>query len=272
VRAGAFGEGLPRRDLKLSPDHAVFVAAPDGRAMLVPVRYLINGASLQQERAPAIDYWHVELPRHGVLLAEGLPAESYLDTGNRAAFGNGGGATMLHPSFAPAGRRVKACADLICGGPRLATLRRRLIGRLPDLGFAITDDAALRVELDGRAVPPAADRGWLLVPVARATSLRLRSRVAAPAELDPLSEDRRRLGVPLAALRIDGDPVSLDDPRLRAGWHVAEAGLRWTGGDAAIDVRGARRVEFALAAGLLRYAVGSRHRAPRRIDAACGAG
>jgi hypothetical protein len=37
------------------------------------------------------DYVHVELDRHDILLAEGLPAESYLDTGNRAAFGTQGG-------------------------------------------------------------------------------------------------------------------------------------------------------------------------------------
>jgi hypothetical protein len=40
------------------------------------------------------------LPRHAVILAEGLPAESYLDTGNRAAFSNGGDAIAAHPEFA----------------------------------------------------------------------------------------------------------------------------------------------------------------------------
>ena len=35
-------------------------------------------------------YWHVELAAHTVLYAEGVPAESYLDTGNRGAFANGG--------------------------------------------------------------------------------------------------------------------------------------------------------------------------------------
>jgi hypothetical protein len=39
-----------------------------------------------QETAVRITYWHVECARHEVLLAEGLPAESYLDTGNRGAF------------------------------------------------------------------------------------------------------------------------------------------------------------------------------------------
>ena len=37
---------------------------------------------------------------HDVILAEGLPCESYLDTGNRAAFGNGGDAVELLSSFA----------------------------------------------------------------------------------------------------------------------------------------------------------------------------
>jgi hypothetical protein len=73
--------GAPRRDLFLSPDHAVFV---DGA--LIPVRYLANGATIVQERRDQVSYWHVELDRHAVILAEGLACESYLDTGNRASF------------------------------------------------------------------------------------------------------------------------------------------------------------------------------------------
>jgi hypothetical protein len=54
--------------------------------VLIPVRHLLNGASIVQEPVDHVTYWHVELPTHGVLLAEGLPVESYLDTGNRPAF------------------------------------------------------------------------------------------------------------------------------------------------------------------------------------------
>ena len=87
VRAGAFRPGMPHRDLWLSPDHAVYI---DGA--LIPIRYLVNGASIAQQEVDEVIYWHVELPRHGVILAEGLPCESYLDTGNRDAFANGGAA------------------------------------------------------------------------------------------------------------------------------------------------------------------------------------
>jgi hypothetical protein len=81
VRKDAFGPGAPSRDLVLSPDHAVHV---DG--MLVPVRYLVNGGTVVQEQAATVEYWHLELPAHDVVFAEGLTAESYLDTGNRDAF------------------------------------------------------------------------------------------------------------------------------------------------------------------------------------------
>ncbi len=81
VSAGAFAAGVPLRDLLLSSDHAVLVGG-----VLIPIRYLINGASIAQERRDEITYYHVKLKTHGVLLADGLPAESYLDTGNRAAF------------------------------------------------------------------------------------------------------------------------------------------------------------------------------------------
>ena len=66
IAAHAFGQGLPRRALLLSPDHAVFV-----EDVLIPIRHLINGTTVAQIERTAITYYHVELPRHDVLLAEG---------------------------------------------------------------------------------------------------------------------------------------------------------------------------------------------------------
>ena len=43
VSAGAFGEGLPRRDLWLSPDHAVYM-----QGVLVPIKLLVNGSTIRQ--------------------------------------------------------------------------------------------------------------------------------------------------------------------------------------------------------------------------------
>ncbi len=103
VLAHAFGHGMPHRDLLLSPDHAVFI---DGA--LIPIRYLVNGATISEIETDAVSYWHIELDRHDIVLAEGLPSESYLDTGNRAAFDNGGGTELsrVKPVLAQASKQI----------------------------------------------------------------------------------------------------------------------------------------------------------------------
>ncbi|HEY0225698.1 MAG TPA: Hint domain-containing protein, partial [Mycobacterium sp.] len=97
----AFGENRPTRPLLLSPDHSVFV-----ENVLIPIKHLVNGTTVTQLDVATVTYFHIELPNHDVLLAEGLPAESYLETGGRSAFENGGGAVQLHPDFVPDEARV----------------------------------------------------------------------------------------------------------------------------------------------------------------------
>jgi Hint domain len=77
----AFGLNMPSRDLFLSPLHSVFV---DG--IFVPVIDLVNDVTIFQEVRSKITYYHVELPKHDVIFAEGLTAETYLDDNNRDFF------------------------------------------------------------------------------------------------------------------------------------------------------------------------------------------
>jgi len=242
VQAHAFGPGRPERDLWLSPDHAVFTGG-----VLIPIRYLVNGASVAQQRVDRVTYFHLELPRHDVVLAEGLPAESFLDTGNRAAFVNGGTVVQMAPDFARRVWDTAACAPLVTAGAAVTRTRKRLIRRLPALGHALTTDpcpafrcdgapaAARRFGADGRSRTRRPDRG-------RCGS--------APAwrgrDFDPQTDDTRRLGVAMLALRLDGRDVRLADPVLGDGWHADEDTMRWTNGDAAIDVTGARLAELRL--------------------------
>jgi T5SS/PEP-CTERM-associated repeat protein len=95
IARGAFGENVPARDLYLSPDHAVFV-----NGVLVPVKLLVDGTGIAPEKRSKVMYYHVELPRHAVILAEGLTVESYLDLGGRANFANDGETIRLFPDFA----------------------------------------------------------------------------------------------------------------------------------------------------------------------------
>ncbi len=78
VSAGAFGAGMPERDLFVSPDHALFV---DG--VLVPAKRLINGRTVRQVEVDTVSYHHIALAAHDVVLAEGMPAETFLDMRGR---------------------------------------------------------------------------------------------------------------------------------------------------------------------------------------------
>jgi hypothetical protein len=96
VRAGAFAEHQPVRDLWISPGHSVFI-----NGALIQAENLVNGATILQIPRSHIEYWHVELESHSILLSEGLPTESYLDTGNRTAFINGGAYLEYIPTSSP---------------------------------------------------------------------------------------------------------------------------------------------------------------------------
>ncbi len=121
VARGAFASGVPSRDLYLSPDHAIL---DDG--VLIPIRHLVNGTTIRPVATDHVRYFHVELPQHAALLAEGLAAESYLDTGDRASFSNGGPVTALHPLYGRFRRDAEGFAPLVVTGPRLAAARTRL--------------------------------------------------------------------------------------------------------------------------------------------------
>ena len=120
IAAGAFG-ALPRRDLFLSPDHALLIDD-----VLVPVKHLIDGDAIAQIQVDCVSYYHVELTHHAVLLAEGLPAESYLDVGDRSHFANGGAVVTLYPDLACRIWEAASCAPLVIAGPQLDAAKRRL--------------------------------------------------------------------------------------------------------------------------------------------------
>jgi collagen type I/II/III/V/XI/XXIV/XXVII alpha len=251
IRAHAFASGAPNRDLFLSPEHAVL---QDG--VLVPVRLLVNGASIQRVSGRrSVTYYHVELETHDILLAENLAVESYLETGNRGIFENAGHPLLLHPDLTndQARRVAESCAPFVDDPEQTEPIWRALAARAERLGLVVpplpetTDDPALCLIVDGRRVAPVSvmfGKHVFVVP-ACATTVRLRSRGAMPSETAPWVSDDRRLGVLLRALTVrsgaDVVAIPLDHPCFGEGWwqterHGSAALRRWTDGDALVPM------------------------------------
>ena len=124
ISRDAFGPGQPHCDLLLSPDHALLF---DG--VLIPVRCLVNDVNIVRDTADMVTYYHVELDRHDVIWAAGLAVESFLDTGNRSAFANGGQVVTAHPDFNSRVWEAAGCAPLVIVGQQVEQARAMLRAR-----------------------------------------------------------------------------------------------------------------------------------------------
>ena len=251
IQAGAFADCMPHRDLVVSPDHAIFV---DGK--LICARQLVNGTTIRQETNwTAVDYYHVELDHHAILLAEGLPAESYIDTGNAGFFANSDAPLVLRPDLTDESayptREAGSCAPFVWDEANVQPIWQHLADRAAALGRPVparetTVDSGLRLAAKGRSIKPiygTADLVIFALPRG-ASEVRLVSRAASPTDTRPWMEDRRRLGVRVARLLLrsadEVREIPVDHPELAKGWWAVErdglAMSRWTDGEAVLPL------------------------------------
>lgn len=250
VRANAFAPGRPARDLCLSPEHAIL---RDG--LLVPVRLLVNGASIQRENRRSVIYYHIELETHDILLAEGLEVESYLDTGNRGMFSNAPGPLLLHPDLTNdmLRRFAESCAPFADDPDRIEPMWRALAARAELINMPLpikqetTTDPDLHLLADGRRLEPisASKHKQVFVVPDGVEHMRLMSRSAFRSDTSPWISDERRLGISLSGLTVrlgsEVKTIPLDHPALQDGWwqpdwHSPTILRRWTNGDAMLPM------------------------------------
>jgi hypothetical protein len=228
VCKGALADNVPNRDLRVTKAHSLYIDD-----VLIPVEFLVNHRTiLWDDLAQEVEIYHVELDSHDVLIANGAPAESYRDDGNRWLFHNVNAGWHLPPQ--------DPYAPVLTGGPVVDTAWRRLLDRagprdLPPL----TEDPDLHLIIDGIRLDPQQRDGshYRFHLPSRPASLLIASREVVPAEFG-IARDPRSLGVALRQVVVRQGAKSLvlhaDDPRLAAGFHPYEAdcNLRWTDGRA----------------------------------------
>jgi hypothetical protein len=133
IKAGALDENLPRRDLWISPHHAMYL-----EGVLIEAKDLINGVTIvQAEKVEQVEYFHVELDTHDVIIAEGALSESFIDDDSRGMFHNAHEYRALYPDL-PA-ETAHYCAPRLEDGYEVEAARRRIDGRA---GLRTADDLA----------------------------------------------------------------------------------------------------------------------------------
>jgi hypothetical protein len=230
VRRGAFAENVPHRDLRVTKGHSFLI---DGA--LIPVEFLVNHRSiLWDDHAQEVVLHHIELETHDILMANGAPAESYRDDGNRWLFRNANSGWGFSPQ--------EPCAPVLTGGPHVDAAWQRLLDRAgPRPGLPLTSEPDLHLLVDGNRIDADfRNQGAFVFRLpAPATTVRIVSRAAVPAELG-LARDSRLLGVALREIVLRHGsrirPIGIADPRLRRGFHDYEEAerIRWTDGDAVL--------------------------------------
>jgi len=241
IKKGAFEDNVPNRDLRVTKGHSFYI---DG--VLIPAEFLVNHSTIRwDDGAQGERFFHIALPAHAVILANGTPAESYRNDGNLNLFHNAASTTKVdlpQDQYAP----------VHTGGPIVDAVWRRLADRAgPRPGLPLTTDPDLHLMVNGEQVDgkihTRADGSVRYVFPLTGSQLtgndaHLVSRSVIPQELR-VTRDPRCLGVAVHQIHVAQSSelrvLEAADELLNRGFHkpeTLESGqqIRWTNGNAPI--------------------------------------
>ncbi|NHN89101.1 Hint domain-containing protein [Acetobacter conturbans] len=247
----AFSDNVPSKDMLITSEHCLFL-----QNRFLPARILVNGRSIFYDRSiTTYDYYHIETEPHSVILADNVPTESYLDTGNRSSFRQAGKVAVLAASRHLTWKQ-DAAAPLDVTPAFTETLYRTIETRAvrnsverktdilqttsdPDLHLMTARGDMIRMERKAGRI------SFFPLP-AGVKSVRLLSRTSRPHDvIGPFVDDRRQLGVLVGRVMLAQGQNYLEmtehfHNEQLAGWFAPTSHqARWTTGDARLSLEGA---------------------------------
>lgn len=250
VRRGALADSVPHTDLKITPEHCLFI---DGK--FVPVRMLINDVTVAYDRTTtSYTYYHIETARHAVIRANGLWTESFLDTHDRSVRKTQTPADVESPAERSKSWKQDAAAPLTTDRATVEKLHAYFAERASTLcapsafeQVELTAEHGLEIRsADGRALEQIGIEGNVHVFALPAgeSAVIIRSHASRPCDvIGPFYDDRRKFGVLVGAVTIldNGTEHIVGKNRnsaLHSGWHEAgqDDDALWTTGDASLPL------------------------------------
>lgn len=111
LRANCLGQGMPKRDVLVSPNHRVLLRDPmveiitGQKEVLCAAHFLINGQTIVREPVGQIIYHHLLFDKHEIVISSGCESESFFP-----------GEIGLNSLEEEARREVMELLTLNCGG------------------------------------------------------------------------------------------------------------------------------------------------------------
>lgn len=154
VRTGALGKNQPAQDLYVSPGHALLIDD-----VLIQARHLINEVNITQAASvERIDYFHIGLRHHAVVMANGCWAESFYDDGSIRQFQNASNHSSRRPI---SGGSDEMYRPLVHCGEEVEQARREIAFRAVDLLHGFIDSITVKKRaVDKSQTRTALITGW----------------------------------------------------------------------------------------------------------------